>query len=144
MEEIDNLIDGPKQRAQALFHGGFNYLERIDNTLKGLDSLHVMLNCAEGDQHIRFTKEWASLIHVLFLELAPKMETELRKEKLNELYAAKAAFRNFMFKVESNEADIPLDHIAKFEDLELDLRVILEDKGLLMPSKKTGAEATYG
>ena len=131
---------------KTAYHGGFSYLERIDRQLKALN--HARLPQPEKYEDIiggfgvseicwRF-----ELLKGLFQELYPKMDEALQKEHRQNQSDIGNEVNNVRRNVGKKGFSTPI--LTYLDDWELMLRQIVNDKGLLMPSKQDGSDAAGG
>jgi len=145
IKDEDKLLGGGDTRGKkTLFHGGFNYLERIDALLKQLDD--VKIPDTESEQSIlgiginQYQSRWA-LLKCLFSELYPKMDELERRSHLLVYKLGEQYFNKTMNDINTHRRMINCDFMELFDSWELELRDMVEKKGLLMPSAKDGLDA---
>ncbi len=141
------LLGDTKRGAKTAYHGGFSYLERIDALLKMLDSVVIPEETQEGDAvlcgltPLRHNQRLA-LLTSLFHELAPKMSAQQKDNHTKAQIYATSLFSIARQQIADKNRVIDTRFIAFFNKWELQLRYIVEEKGLLMPMGKTGLDAT--
>jgi len=148
MQEED-IIDKNKIRdKKTAFHGGFSYLERIDRLLRALDEVIIpepeaiqYHNLICGLSMFRHSQRLA-LLKSLFHELYPKMNDDLKEKHTLNRSIADDSFRTAENEVRKNQKRITITFIKYFDRWEMLLRKFVEEKGLLMPTKKDGLDAT--
>lgn len=123
---------------KAVFHGGFFYLERINEILKALD--HVTTVRHIGPNYETLWRQNYSLLISLFKEIYPKMNKDERTEHLEASKVVKEQFNSAMqnYKNGNSFSTIFLDY---FDLWEINLRDITEMRGLNMPNKADMSDA---
>lgn len=124
---------------KSVFHGGFFYLQRIDEILKALDTVTSLRHTDQNP--IKRWRENYSLLNCLFKEIYPKMKAEEKKEHKEAVTTVKQeleqAIKDFKSKGKTNDK-----FFLYFDEWELCLRDIAEARGLNMPDKSDITEAT--
>lgn len=154
--EIDRLIEGDRfGTAKTLYHGGFQYLERLDTIFKSLDLLTV-IERKDTTPTFEIYQEHLSFLKTLYKELAPKMSNKedintkvegkpvkisQRKHLWYQFLDCASSFNAFQRSVHE-KVETKMTFLEKFDEFEIELRCVAEDKGLLMPEKKGGLGAT--
>ena len=114
-------------------------MERIHEVLKSLDWLSITRENKSGNMVDVWRKNFL-LLNVLFKEVSPKTHPTKKKalkdhkKKLRQLL--NVAIYNAL---KGRKVDISF--LDEFDEFELELRQVIEDKGLLMPDKGTWEEA---
>lgn len=124
---------------KALFHGGFFYLERINELLKALDIV-TMTRYTDPEQ-IKLWSQNYSLLNALFKEIYPKMSKEEKEEHIEAATEVKKQWDDAAACYKSGR-ETSTKFLAYFDVWELNLRDITERKGLNMPNKLDMSEAT--
>ena len=148
------LFDQEERHKQTMFHGGFLYVERLDKIFKCLDEICLPTPTQEKSNTDKFAKQELvmgvtlrrimqrhALLNVLFRELFPKMNPEERTEHKDANKECSSEFRTFQVKILNGGKANP-DVLEMFDEWELELRALADKKGLLMPTKQSGLDAT--
>lgn len=125
--------------AQAQFHGGFFYIERIHKILLRLNEVTARRN-NDAAQMAADLRVNYNLLNDLFKELSGKMDKKIRAEHLE----AAQLLKNDLEKTVNTyktERTIPAKFEQKLDGWELELRQFAEKKGLLVPDKMSPGEA---
>ncbi|MFC1704714.1 hypothetical protein ACFLZ6_00110 [Nanoarchaeota archaeon] len=142
MVEGEDLLGlGNAREKKSLFHGGFAYLERIDGILRALDEIAIS-NGTCSTLSIRQYIAWHGLLKSLFKELYPKMGKQEREEHLAMMEEVTKGVSILEEASRRKQTRVPKTIIDSFYFWELSLRDVVGKKGLLMPSKRDGLDAT--
>lgn len=136
----DMFLETDDGTGKSVFHGGFMYLDRIDEILKNLDHLRVHISYSPQNKSIELYAGILAWLTNLYYELVPKMTKNERAVQERMFYTAKQEYNNFMTE-SRNKALTTMEFIDTFHNWEIQLRCIVEDKGLLMAEKRGGLGA---
>jgi len=149
MSDIRNLLgEDADPEKKAMFHGGFNYLDRIDKILRALDMItvpdpngYIPQDGTLNGLSMRTHEMRLSLLQNLFKELYPKMGTKEKQEHKEASIKIKKIFYDCLKNHRQQRSKGVGLFSNYFDDWELELRDCVERKGLLMPSAKGALEA---
>ena len=124
---------------KTIFHGGWHYLERLNEIFKSLDWASLS---REGNENpIDGWRNNYLLLNVLFKEVYPKIHPTIRAELVQQKKDLRKSLNIAIYNLKQGKK-VSLDFFEDFDDFEMMLRQIIEDKGLLMPDKGSWEEAT--
>lgn len=147
--EIPKEFLGKDSASQkTIYHGGFEYLLRIDVILKCLDD-SLIPNPLDRDiklKGISIDRYFYRLqiLKALFFELSPKMIKKVLEIHLDYKKKAGVEFDIALAQIGKGNKQINCHFIEIFDEWELKLRRFADKKGLLMPEKSSGISATVG
>jgi hypothetical protein len=128
------------EKKKAKFHGAFFYTERLHHIKAALDQITVLRREENS------TKVWYQnyyLLMSLFKEIYPKMEAGEGKEREKHKEAAgevkkqlDAAVKEF-----NKNGRVSDGFFDAFDEWEMELRSVIQDKGLEMPDKSDALDA---
>ena len=130
-----------KDDIKTQFHGGFQFLERVDNILKGLDIVTVSREVTEDKQLLMCWRQNYSLIISLYKELYPKMNDN-EKFKHEEIRKFVNQHYNKSIHEFKTQKRTNTEFLNWLDQWELELRQLAENKGLLMPDRESDLSAT--
>lgn len=139
-------IEKPDEHEKkSQYHGGMQYLERIDAILKAIDQTSISFSTDQPTWCGLTCAAWQtkhSLLVVLFKEIYPKL-TDKEKKYHNEmqLKAATNFTKGRSEMVNPKISRIDSTFMGIFDKWEKELRELVNAKGLLMPSKQDGIDA---
>lgn len=114
------------------YHGAFRYVERIDVLLKALNECTIMRYSNDRNEVIMSYRRNFSLLNSLFKELYPKMNMTERKNFLSSIEILKEEFEDNLHLI-IKQKKFSNTFIDMFDEYEINLRAIAEEKGLIMP-----------
>lgn len=135
------MQDYGQEEGKAVFHGGFALIVRLDRIFWGLNEVTLE---REKEQTIdRIIELWNnnySLLCTLYKEISNKMSKKQRdrhetiRETLHKLLLDSMKCLKTGLKTR-------IDLLDYFDEWEMELRMIVEDKGLNMPTKNSMEDA---
>ena len=145
MENINRLIgeETPRNK-QSAYHGGFSFLDRLNELEKALDIVTIPSQTRYGIQGLTIIEHHQRLALLInfFKELRRKMSKDNKEKHSLKMKECQKAFDIARDEMLSKKTKINGNFIRLFDEWEFDLRDVVEQKGLLMPSKKGTGEAS--
>lgn len=143
-EERQLLGRGRNREKKTAFHGGFSYLERIDGLLRALDGISIPQATelsTYGGLTLLQHRQRVMILKKLFHELYPKIKNP--DERKHHLEAERIVEHNAheAFVIMERRRNLSAGYLKCFDEWERELRDVVENKGLLMPSSKDGLDA---
>lgn len=145
--DINPLLGRSDEKGRtALFHGGFQYLERIHHILQALDYCSVGDITAETHSLRGLTarqyEKRLSLLKVLFRELSPKMTEEQKEYNFKVQLFLDGEFQKVRDVLARGGGHVSTRFMTYFDAWEIELRSFADEKGLLMAEKRGDLDAT--
>lgn len=132
-EQQNNSFSALNDDNQSKFNSGVSYLDRCDRLLRALDELTAARGQLTELKEVRegWRKNYYALL-ALFKELSAKMD---KKEKEETWFKMVEIEKLMLDAIRTSGGKINISFVREFDELELFLRQIHQDKGLNMPSK---------
>ena len=141
MKEVEERIE---EKRKSQLHGGMLYLERIDGILKSLDMAAVLFDGERPELcglPKRKHQQRLSLLKVLFRELSPKMADTEKESHFAKQLEIQKEWDTLEEALLMGRRKVSGRFSRLFDIWEIELRDVIEKKGLLMPDKATSLDA---